>query len=238
VLPWRKVVSSLLMDKDLIADRLKLFEARARFDGPEEQVFLRVGENDRTIYIDLYDRNWRSARITPDGWDVVDQPGVFFRRAEGMKALPMPERGGSLDELTHFLNVSRDQFVLVKGWLLAALRPKGPYPLMVVYGAAGSAKSNLCRILRALTDPNSSPLNSPPREMRDLNTTALSNHVLGYDNPSRLSHNLSDSLCRLATGAGNVERRLHTNREVVRYPQMTDSSERCYGVCHGTGFIG
>ena len=211
----------MLMEKELISDRLKLFEARARFDGPEERIFLRVGENDRTIYIDLCDKNWRTVRISPDGWDVVDQPEVFFRRAEGMKALPIPERGGSLDELAHFLNVSREQFVLVKGWLLAALRPKGPYPLMVVYGAAGSAKSNLCRILRALTDPNSSPLNSPPREMRDLHTTALSNHVLGYDNLSHLSPNLSDSLCRLATGAGNAERRMHTNRDFVRYPQMS-----------------
>jgi hypothetical protein len=210
-----------LMDTATIAARLEYLTAKALFDGPEKSVFLRVGEEDRILYVDLCDEKWRAVMITPDGWDVVDAPEVFFRRAHGMKPLPVPERGGSLDELAHFLNVSRDQFVLVKEWLLAALRPKGPYPLMVALGSAGSAKSNLCRILRALTDPSSSPLNAPPREMRDLNATALSNHVLGYDNLSHLSPNLSDSLCRLATGAGNIERRLHTNREVVRYPQMS-----------------
>lgn len=210
----------ILPDRTLVKARLELLEAKARFDGPEKEVFLRVGENDRIIYVDLCDEKWRAVRIGPDGWGVVDQPPVYFRRDHGMLPLPLPERGGSLDELHEFLNVSKDQFVLVKAWVLAALRPRGPYPLMVAIGSAGSAKSNMCRMLRALTDPNSSPLNAPPREMRDLFTAALSNHVLGYDNLSRLSDQLSDALCRLATGSSNVERRLHTNNEQVRYPQM------------------
>jgi hypothetical protein len=195
-----------LMDTATIAERPQYLTARALFDGPEKSVYLRVGEEDLIQYIDLCDANWRAVRISTDGWEVVDQPEVFFRRAQGMKPLPVPEEGGSLDELQSFINVSSDQFTLVKGWLLAALRPKGPYPLLVAIGSAGSAKSNLCRMLRALIDPNSSPLNSPPREMRDLQATAMSNHVLGYDNPSQLNSHLSDSLCRLATGAGNVER--------------------------------
>jgi hypothetical protein len=210
----------MLMDRGVISARLELLTAKALFDGPEKPVFLRVGENERILYVDLCDEKWRAVRIAPDGWEVVDQPEVFFRRAPGMKPLPVPERGGSIDELESFINVSRQQFVLVKAWLLAALRPKGPYPLMVAIGSAGSAKSNLCMMLRALVDPNSSPLNSPPREMRDLYATALTNHVLGYDNMSNLSANLSDSLCRLSTGASNVETRLYSNNKQVRYPQM------------------
>ena len=49
---------------------------------------------------------------------------------------------------------------------------------------------------------------------------ALGNHVLSYDNFSRISPQLSDALCRLATGSSTVERRLHTNNEAVRYPRM------------------
>ena len=211
----------ITMPKNELKDRLELLTYKARFDGPEHSVFLRVGEDERVLYIDLCDRNWRAVRISPDGWEIVDQPEVFFRRAQGMKPLPTPERGGSLDELEPFINVTSDQFTLVKGFLLAASRPKGPYPLLVAIGSAGSAKSNLCRMLRALVDPNSSPLNSPPREIRDLYATAISNHVLGYDNLSQLSSSLSDSLCRFATGAGNVERRLYSNNEQVRYPQMS-----------------
>jgi hypothetical protein len=36
--------------------------------------------------------------------------------------LLIPERGGSLDELASFLNISSDQFILVKGWLLECRR--------------------------------------------------------------------------------------------------------------------
>lgn len=209
-----------VMDQLLIASRLEYLTARALFDGPEQPVFLRVGEDERNIYIDLCDDKWRAVKISPDGWEIVGQPEVFFRRAQGMLPLPLPERGGSLDELKDFINVSSDQFVLVKAWLLATMRPNRPYPLLAAIGAAGSAKSNLCRMLRALIDPNSSPDNSPPREMRDLNTMALGNHVLSYDNFSRISPQLSDSLCRLATGSSTVERRLRTNNEPVRYPKM------------------
>jgi len=88
-----------------------------------------------------------------------------------MTPLPTPEPGGSIDELEPFLNIASDQFVLVKGWLLGALRSRGPYPLMVVIGEAGSAKTTFSRFLRALVDPNKIPLGSPPRNVRDLNVS-------------------------------------------------------------------
>jgi hypothetical protein len=47
----------------------------------------------------------------------VDQSPVFFRRTHYMLPLPIPERGGSLDGLGLFLNVT-DLLVQVEGWLL------------------------------------------------------------------------------------------------------------------------
>jgi hypothetical protein len=48
----------------------------------------------------------------------------------------------------------RNDFVLVVAWLLASLRPVGPYPLLAVSGEQGSAKTVLSKLLRALIDPN------------------------------------------------------------------------------------
>jgi hypothetical protein len=46
-----------------------------------------------------------------------------FRRPAGTLPLPVPERGGSIEALQPFLNLaSRDDFVLVVVWVLAALR--------------------------------------------------------------------------------------------------------------------
>lgn len=138
------------------------------------------------------------------------------------RAIPVPERGGSLDELEPFLNIVPDLFVLVKGWLLMALRSSGPYPLMVLIGPAGSAKSSFTKILRDLTDPNGNPYSGSPHDNREFKVAALNNHVLAYDNLSSLSPTVSDALCRQATGAGGTERRYHTNNKEIRFPYVAN----------------
>ncbi len=89
--------------------------------------------------------------------------------------------------LRAFLNVGgNNDFVLVVAWALAVLRGKGPYPVIVLSGEQGSAKSTFCAILRALLDPNSAPLRALPREDRDLFIAATNGHVLTFDNVSGL----------------------------------------------------
>lgn len=65
--------------------------------------------------------------IDAEGWRVVERPPVYFKRSNGALPLPEPVPGGSIDELRELLNVaSEDDFKLIAGWLLAALRPRGP----------------------------------------------------------------------------------------------------------------
>jgi hypothetical protein len=103
-----------------IRSALDLFEARAKFDGPECAVHIRIAEH-TNIYLDLADECWRAVEIAPEGWRVVECPPVRFRRPVGMLPLPVPERGGSIEALRSFLNIpSRNDFVLIVAWLLAA----------------------------------------------------------------------------------------------------------------------
>ncbi len=84
-----------------------------------------------------------------------------------------------------FLNVkTAADFVLVVAWALAALRNRGPYPVLVLPGEQGSAKSTFSGILRALLDPNTAPLRALPRENRDLFIAASNGHVLALYQPS------------------------------------------------------
>ncbi len=118
--------------------------------------------------------------------------------------------------LRKFLNVGDDYWPLVLGWLVAALRPRGPYPVLCLHGEQGSAKSTTALILRSLVDPNAAPLRGEPREIRDLMIAARQAHVICLDNLSRLPDWLSNALCRLSTGAGHATRRLyHDDAEVV-----------------------
>jgi hypothetical protein len=128
----------------VLGPALDLLEARAQFDGPERVVHTRVAEHAGRLYLDLADERWRAVEIGPDGWQVLGSPPVRF------------ERGGSIEAVRSFLNISsQNDFVLIVAWLLAALRPTGPYPLLAISGEQGSAKTVLSKLLRALVDPRS-----------------------------------------------------------------------------------
>ena len=195
-----------------------VIQSRARFDGPEHIVHIRVAELKGRIYLDLADATWRVVEIDTNGWRLIQNPPVRFRRPAGMQALPIPVRGGSIAALRLFLNVQSDSdFILVVAWLLACLRNRGPYPVLVVCGEQGSAKSNFTAIMRSLLDPNTAPLRTMPRDARDLFIAASNSHVLAFDNVSRMPDWISDTLCRLSTGGGFATRQLYTNQDEVLF---------------------
>jgi hypothetical protein len=203
---------------EALQSALNVIEAKAHFDAPERAVHIRVGGLDGRLYLDLCDETWRAVEIDTTGWRVIDNPPVRFRRAAGMQPLPMPVPGGSVETLRSFLNVqSENDFVLAVAWALGVLRNRGPYPVIVLSGEQGSAKSTFSSILRALLDPNIAPLRALPREDRDLFIAASNGHVLAFDNVSGLPAWISDTLCRLATGGGFAVRQLYTDQDEVLF---------------------
>ena len=203
---------------DEIRSIVDLLEARAQFDGPERTVHIRVAEQTGRIYLDLADKHWRAVEIGPNGWRVMTSPPVRFRRATGMLPIPIPQRGGCIDSLATLLNVpGENEFVLIVCWLLAALRPIGPYPLLAIVGEQGSSKTVLTKMLRALIDPNVAPARALPREERELMIAANNGHVLAFDNLSGLPVWLSDALCRLSNGGSFAVRQLYTNEDEILF---------------------
>jgi hypothetical protein len=203
---------------EALQSALGVIEAKAHFDAPKRAVYVRVGSLDGRMYLDLADDSWRAVEIGPDGWRVVAAPPVRFRRARGMLALPVPARGGSIDLLRRFVNVRSDtDYVLAVACLLAALRERGPYPVVALSGEQGSAKSTFSKIFRALIDPNTAPLRALPRDDRDLFIAASNGHVLAFDNVSGLKDWISDAFCRLATGGGFAVRQLYTDQDEVLF---------------------
>lgn len=189
-------------------------EAKAYHEGYDAEVFLRVGEEDGAAYLDLCDEEWRVVEITPDGWQVLTEAPVYFKRARGMLPLPEPRTGESLDLLANFLNVAdNDDFMLYSAWTLGVLNPQGPYPILVLGGEQGSAKSTSARLARELIDPNTTPLRSAPKDERDLAITANNSRVIALDNLSRIPEWLSNALCRIATGGGYGTRELYADRD-------------------------
>ncbi|HZZ78641.1 MAG TPA: hypothetical protein VFE62_08985 [Gemmataceae bacterium] len=186
-----------------IADAVSILAANAIHNGQRIEAHTRVARLGGTIYLDLADADWRVIEITRDGWRIVSNPTVMFRRPPGMYQLPEPKVGGSIDLLRQFVNTkSESGFRLVIAFLVACLRPGRPFPVLFLRGEQGSAKSTLARLLRNLTDPNKAPLRRPPRDDRDLILAAMNGWNVVFDNLSFIPYWLSDGLCCLATGAG------------------------------------
>jgi hypothetical protein len=193
---------------------LGVLEGKALFNGPALPVYTRLAEHNGAIYLDLANTDWQVVEILPTGWRITDAPPVKFRRARGMLPLPVPIPGGKLEDLRTCMNVSDElDWILLTAWLIATLRPTGPYPVLVLHGEQGSAKSTLARVVRMLVDPNEAALRGTPRNERDLMIAATNGWLITLDNLSALPAWLSDALCRLATGSGFATRAVYSNAE-------------------------
>src|SRR5262249_16929644 len=93
------------INSEALAAALNLLEAKALFEGEERTVSVRLAEHRGNIYLDLCNSTWQVIEITPNGWRVIDESPIHFRRSCGMLALPAPEPGGSVDLLRDFLNL-------------------------------------------------------------------------------------------------------------------------------------
>ena len=138
-----------------LQDALEQLDAEALYGSPTQPVHVRTAASGKAHYIDLGDEQWRVVEITAAGWRLVTDPPVRFRRPSGMRALPQPVSGGELTELREFVNIEECDWPLFATWLIAALVPTGPYPVLALHGEQGSAKSTTARVLRDLIDPSS-----------------------------------------------------------------------------------
>jgi hypothetical protein len=192
-------------------------EARVRIEADRHAVFVRIGSGQDAeasrCYLDLGNCSGRAVEISAKGWSVVDSPGVHFERPQGSLPLPLPVPERSIELLRPSVNLVESEFQLLITWMAAAVRPVGPYPVLVVHAEQGSAKSTLAKVVRQLIDPHIASVLSEARSTRDLMISAANVSLLVYDNISSLPSWLSDSLCRLATGVGFATRALYSNKE-------------------------
>lgn len=203
------------MNSEALSAAVNLLEAKALFEGEEHLVHVRVAEHDGNIFLDLCNAEWQAVQVTPQDWKVIDNPPVRFRRSRGMLALPTPEPGCTVDRLRDFLNLEENDWRLVVSWLVATLRPRGPYPILALFAEQGSGKSTIGRLLRELIDPNAAPLRAEPNDGRDLMIAANNSWCLAYDNLSHIPPWLSDAMCRLSTGGGFATRELYTDQDEI-----------------------
>lgn len=198
-------------NRNAVSDAVSTLSAMARYDGAEEAVFLRVAGSATGIEIDLGDDTGEAVNITSGGW-TISAPTVNFRRSGKPMPLPRPTKA-DFARLWRYVNVAESDRPLVAAWLLASLRPRGPFPIALLIGEQGTGKSLASRTLKRLVDPSAVLLRPPPREDRDLQVAAVSSWCVALDNLSGINAQLSDCLCRVATGGGFAARKLYSDAD-------------------------
>jgi hypothetical protein len=128
-----------------------------------------------------------------------------------MLALPTPINRGDIAKLKNFLNVDEKNLILILAWLVNCFRPDYPFPVLILSGEQGTAKSTTSKLLKELVDPSVMPFRSAPRDEHNLVIAANNSWIVGLDNLSVVPDWLSDALCRLSTGGGFGTRTLYEN---------------------------
>src|SRR5262249_44115501 len=149
-------------------------------------------------------------------WQVVDDPPILFRQFNHQLPLPLPLRGGGLEQLLNFLNIgSENDLLLLLVWLVVAPVPEIARPILILHGPQGSAKTTAARILKALIDPSAVQNLSVGRDIGEI-VLHLDHHAVpAFDNLSGLAQWQSDALCRAVTGGGFSKRMLYTDADDV-----------------------
>lgn len=199
-----------------LTDALATLEGQALSVEPE-RVELRVAEYGGGVVLDLGDQSGRAVVVHPDGWAIEAVSPVLFRRTPLTLPLPEPEpaSAGELVVVRRLLNVDDENWPLAVGWMVAAMLPGVPHPILMLDGEQGTGKSSAARVLMRLTDPSSAPLRSEPRDAEQWAVAAAGSWVVCLDNVSHVSGSLSDMLCKAVTGDGVVRRKLYTDGDLA-----------------------
>ena len=200
--------------KDLTLERA---EHRVR------RVYKRIAQNGDNIILDLGDNEGRRLRVTAQGWQV--EPGgedFLYRRGKSYGTIDVPEATGDAREAWRWLRpllsrVPKQEHFRLVAWLVASALSEADYPIVLLVGPEGSAKSTLAQNLATVLDPPQGLLPTVSTgSAKDIIAGIQGRHVCVLDNaPGKLNGDIEDTLCRISTGAQFEERLLYTNFDVA-----------------------
>lgn len=189
------------LSTEALNSALSVIEAMASFEGPKYELYNRVASYDGALWYDLADERWRAVRIDADGWRIIENPPILFRRYSHQQPQVEPIAGGDVKILLDFVNLTdEDQRMLLLVYLVTSFVPDIPHPAPVVYGPQGSAKTTFLRTLKRLIDPSKLEVFSLPKDIESLIQILAHHWVAYFDNLTDVPGWVSDVLCRAVTG--------------------------------------
>lgn len=202
-----------IMNQTAYADALATLRGEA-LETPCEGAFVRVGTFGDGVVLDLGTASGEAVVVDRAGWRIVDRSPILFQRSALTDELPAPLRGGSLESLRALLNVTNETWPILLGWMVAALIPDMPHPILMLGGQQGTGKTTAARYACGVIDPSSVPVQSQPNNHEAWAMSVANCWATVIDNVSSVAPWWSDALCKVVTGDGWVRRTLYTDGDV------------------------
>ena len=190
---------------------LAVAEVLAAPNSKKELILPRVGKGAKGPEILLNPQKGKVVRFKDGDYEVFRESDVIFVDNENAERLPIPVKNDDIKvgikRFRKITGLPQETCRLVLMFILAAYRPYGPYPILVIQGESGTTKSILTALIRLTVDPSSVLTIACPASEKDLFEIAKKNHMLAFDNVSGVSNKMYDALCRLSSGGGIAVRR-------------------------------
>ncbi|MQW23952.1 MULTISPECIES: hypothetical protein [unclassified Lactococcus] len=211
-----------VISKATLESALESISAKARRSKNFKPISIRVKylPQEQKIYLDLCNDAWEIVEISKDGWQVLSDSPIWFKRTDDMDELPQPkydtQNKENLNRLKKYINYSTDNnFDLYVSWLLSNLLTDTSVPILILQGSAGVGKSFTSELLRTIIDPvrTLKSISRVKPKMEEIVLDTSKNRILVYDNLSAgtITAELSDLFATIATNSATSKRALYTD---------------------------
>jgi len=199
---------------------ISVLAARAIFDCPKPiALHIRVAGSKDAIWYDLTNSDWQAIKVTAQGWELIDNTPILFRRYRHQATQVTPAQNGDVHKILKYVNL-KGQKTLFLCWLINCFVPAIPHAMLVFYGEKGAAKTTTCTLTKAVIDPSTLDTLTLQNKFLDLVVSLQQHWYLPFDNVSYISKETSDTLCRAITGSGIQQRKLYTNDDDIVFTFM------------------
>jgi len=200
-----------------VKDALNLLGAKSIYDGDTKELSVRAAWHEGNLYVDLCNDTWQAVKINKEGWKVVDDYPILFKRFNHMKPIAPSKENVNLSRIFKFMPIKKEQRLLFQSYIPATLIADISMPMPNLYGPQGSGKSTIFKMLRMLFDPSILEFLTFPKDKTEFIQQLSHHYVAYYDNVSKLPQWMSDLLCRAVTGEGASKRMLYSDDDDIIY---------------------
>lgn len=210
-------------NSDALTQAINTLKGKAIFECHEIELHNRIAFAADAIWYDMSDGT--VIKIMPNEWERTSKMPILFRCYSHQQKQVVPLKNGDPWGVFKFLNVDKDNQLLVLVYIVSCFIPGIAHPIFHPHGPQGSGKTTFCCVLKSLIDPSALSTLIMQREYAQLIQAIAHHHFVPFDNLSDLPGWASDILAIACTGGGLSKRQLYTDED-----DIVLSVKRCIGI--------